>query len=378
MSKKPDVAILGAGVVGQALALLLARERLKVALVAAPPAAAPAAPHPDIRAYALNAASRQLLQSLRAWPDEPGQTAITPVRQMWVSEPAPDAPASVRFTEPGEQQPLAWIADVPALESALAQAVRYQPGIEVVAQAPDGVALTVVCEGRRSSTRAALGFATERRPYAHTAIAARLHTERPHGGVARQWFLQGDILALLPLDGDQGQSVALVWSMAPERAAPLMALDAAALAQRVGQACDHALGAMQLQGLPAAWPLELARATHWVQAGVALAGDAAHAMHPLAGQGLNAGLADVATLAQVLREREYWRPLGDIRLLRRYERARQADLRSMQWLTDGLYGLFGHTDPRLQALRRWGLRGFNQLTPLKRWAMQQAMGRPLA
>jgi 2-polyprenyl-6-methoxyphenol hydroxylase-like FAD-dependent oxidoreductase len=101
-------------------------------------------------------------------------------------------------------------------------------------------------------------------------------------------------------------------------------------------------------------------------------------MHPLAGQGLNAGLADVATLAQVLQAREYWRPLGDIKLLRRYERARQADLRAMQWVTDHLYGLFNQADPRLQALRRWGLRGFDRLAPLKRWAMQQAMGQPLA
>jgi len=375
MSKKPDVAILGAGVVGQALALLLARERLKVALVAPPSAAAGS---PDIRAYALNAASRSLLQSLRAWPDEPGNTALTPVRQMWVCEPDGGEPAALRFAPDHDDQPLAWIADVPALEAALAQAVRYQPGIEHMTQAPPGVALTVVCEGRRSSTRAALGFATERRPYAHTAIAARLHTERPHGGVARQWFLHGDILALLPLEGEHGHAVALVWSMAPERAAHWMAQSADALAQGVAQACDHALGAMRLHGQPAAWPLELARATHWVQPGVALAGDAAHAMHPLAGQGLNAGLADVAALAKVLHEREYWRPLGDIRLLRRYERARQADLRAMQWLTEGLYGLFGHTDPRLQALRRWGLRRFDGLAPLKRWAMQQAMGQPPA
>ena len=373
MSKKPDVAILGAGVVGQALALLLARERLKVALVA-PSASGTASGAPDIRAYALNAASRQLLQSLRAWPDEVTPAVITPVRSMWVSEPAAGEPAALRFPGPDSGEPVAWIADVPALEAALAQAVRYQPGIERVEQAPERVALTVVCEGRRSTSRDAMGFTYERKPYAHTAIAARLQGERPHGGVARQWFLGGDILALLPLDGEQGHAVALVWSMDHARAAQHLALPPEAFAQAVAQACDHALGAMTLQGQPAGWPLELSRATHWVKPGVALAGDAAHAMHPLAGQGLNAGLADVAVLAQVLQAREYWRPLGDLKLLRRYERARQADLRAMQWVTDSLYGLFGQADPRLQALRRWGLRGFDRLAPLKRWAMQQAMG----
>lgn len=373
MSKKPDVAILGAGVVGQTLALLLARERLKVALVG-PPAASPAASGPDIRAYALNAASRQLLQSLRAWPEDASPAAVTPVRQMWVTEPAADAPATLNFPATDNGEPVAWIADVPALEAALAQAVRYQPGIEWVQQAPPRVDLTVVCEGRRSSSRDAMGFTYERKPYAHTAIAARLRCQRPHGGVARQWFIHGDVLALLPLEGEQGQAVALVWSMDHARAAQHLALPPDALAQAVAQACDHALGAMTLQGQPASWPLELSRATHWVQPGVALAGDAAHAMHPLAGQGLNAGLADVAVLAQVLQAREYWRPLGDVKLLRRYERARQADLRAMQCVTDGLYGLFGQADPRLQALRRWGLRGFDRLAPLKRWAMQQAMG----
>ena len=376
MSKKPDVAILGAGVVGQTLALLLARERLKVALVAPP--TPPAGKPPDIRAYAINQASRQLLTDLRAWPEPTSPATITPVHGMWVAEPAADMPAALRFAAPSSSTPVAWIADVAALETALAQAVRFQPGIEVVQQVPPRVDLTVVCEGRRSTTRDAMGFTYERQPYAHTALAARLHCERPHGAVARQWFLNGDILALLPLEGDQGQSVALVWSMAHARAAQHLALPPMAFAQAVAQACDHALGAMELQGEPASWPLELARATHWVQPGVALAGDAAHAMHPLAGQGLNAGLADVATLAQVLQAREYWRPLGDIKLLRRYERARQADLRAMQWVTDHLYGLFNQADPRLQALRRWGLRGFDRLAPLKRWAMQQAMGQPLA
>lgn len=369
MHKKFDVAILGAGVVGHALALLLAQERLRVALVAPAPAPAGTAAGPDIRAYALNAASRALLQSVRAWPDDP--TSVTPVQHMWVAE----GNAAVRFdAHASGAEALSWIVDVPALEQRLAQALHYQPGITVLHERPPA-ALTVVCEGKRSTSRDAFGFAFDMRPYPHTAIAARLHCERAHGMVARQWFIDGAVLALLPLDGPDGHSVALVWSVAPQRAHDLLQLPAPALAAQVAQACGHALGAMQLQGPAAGWPLELSRARHWVQPGVALAGDAAHALHPLAGQGLNVGLADVATLARVLHEREYWRELGDFKLLRRYERARQADLDTMRWATDGLFGLFQHTDTRIQALRRWGLRGFDRLTPLKHWITQQAAGR---
>ena len=375
MSKKYDVAILGGGVVGLTLALLLARDRLRVALVTRPKPAEPGTP--DIRAYALNATSHQLLESLRVWPadDRPDTTpAVTPVTRMWVHDAAATHGAALNFdAADAGVSALSWIVDVPALEERLAQAVRFQPGIEVLHERP-GAALTVVCEGKRSASREAYGFEFEVRPYPQTAVAARLSCERPHGGVARQWFLGRDILALLPLDGPQGHGVALVWSTPHEHAQQLLALPPEALAHEVQRACDQALGAMTLQGRPAGWPLELARATRWVQPGVALAGDAAHAMHPLAGQGLNVGLGDAAELARVLHEREYWREPGDLRLLRRYERARQADFGTMAWVTDSLFGLFGQDDSRVQALRNWGLRGFDRLGPLKRWAMEQAMG----
>lgn len=117
-------------------------------------------------------------------------------------------------------------------------------------------------------------------------------------------------------------------------------------------------------------------ASRWVLPGVALAGDAAHAMHPLAGQGLNMGLADVAELAGVLHQREYWRDLGDIKLLRRYERARKADFAAMGQLTDGLFTLFQPHHPLVQNLRNWGLSGVDRLAPLKSWLARQAMGTP--
>lgn len=376
MSRKFDVCVRGGGVVGQTLALLLARDRLRVALVRQP---APAGALADIRAYALNAASRALLHDLRVWPEP---SSATPVAAMQICENGGEAPpdAAVRFDSTGDEgAALAWIVDVPALEQRLREAVGFQSGIEVLDSA-EGLtpSLTVICEGKRSSSRAQFGFEFDTRPYPHTAVAARLRCALPHGGVARQWFVQGDIMAWLPLDGPQGHRVALVWSVAHERAAQLLALAPDALAAEV-QANGHAaLGAMALDGAAAGWPLELSRARRWVAChgdmGVALAGDAAHAMHPLAGQGLNVGLGDVAELAHVLRQRESWRAPGDMRLLRRYERARQADVRAMGAVTEGLYSLFAHSDNRLQALRRWGLKRFDSSATLKQWVVRQAAG----
>ena len=138
---------------------------------------------------------------------------------------------------------------------------------------------------------------------------------------------------------------------------------------------------MQLTSARAVWPLQLARASRWIgmlpgnpQQSFALAGDAAHAMHPLAGQGLNVGLGDVAALVKVIREKEFWRPLNDLKLLRRYERARQADVLAMGLVTDGLQRLFAQSGRLWPQLRNWGLNGFDRSGPIKHWMTRHAMG----
>jgi ubiquinone biosynthesis UbiH/UbiF/VisC/COQ6 family hydroxylase len=286
---------------------------------------------------------------------------------------------------------LNWMVDVPVLEDRLAQAVKFQPHIEVV-QAPLAAPLTVVCEGRASQTRTELGVGFDINHYDQHAVATRLNCDRPHGGIARQWFgwsqvpglsqPQAEILALLPLGGEGGREVALVWSVHPRRAEELMALPPEAFTAQLEQACGQVLGAMSLSSERALWPLQLARAERWIGAmpgapkqSFALAGDAAHAMHPLAGQGLNVGLADVAELVRVIRAKEFWRPLNDIKLLRRYERARQAEVQAMGLVTDGLQRLFAQPGPIWQNLRNWGMRGFDRSGPLKNWMTQQAMGK---
>ncbi|MDR2853082.1 MAG: FAD-dependent monooxygenase [Burkholderiaceae bacterium] len=372
----PDVCIRGGGIIGCTLALLLAQARLRVALVSAPRSNHASQ---DVRAYALNPAAHQLLESLRVWPD--AQYA-TPVREMVIEG---DAGGLVRFDAAREQtSALAWIADVPALEQRLAQALHFQPLIDVIeAPAPSTIAapLTVICEGKASATRAALGVRYAVTRYPHHAIAARLRAERPHGGVARQWFDEhGEILALLPLGGVDAHDVALVWSVAAAHAPQRVALDAEAFAAAVCTASHEALGTLTLTSERTVWPLQRAMAERWTgcmpgsRDAWVLAGDAAHTMHPLAGQGLNAGLADVQALARILREREDWRSVGDPRLLRSYERERRAGVLAMNLATDGLQQLFGRNDAALPYLRNWGMRGFNRTRWLKSWMARQAMG----
>ena len=369
-----DICIRGTGIVGRTLALLLARERLRVALVPAPgPHSAAAA---DVRAYALNAASRSLLESLRSWPDAEHATAV---KHMQVQG---DQDGCVHFdAAPQGVEALAWIVDVPALEERLAQAVRFQPLVEVVAS-PVAAPLTVVCEGRASTTRAEFGVRFDVTPYAQHAIATRVRCEHPHGQVARQWLSPQGILAFLPLEGVQGNSVAVVWSVPEDRVSGLMALSADAFAQELQTASQHTLGNVQLIAERATWPLQLAKADRWCGATSAgnaarswvLAGDAAHNVHPLAGQGLNLGLADVAALAEVLRTRDYWRSVADLRLLRRYERQQKAALAAMGLATDGLQQLFARPEAPWQALRNWGMKGFERSGMLKDFVARQAMG----
>ena len=376
MAQTFDVCIRGAGIVGRTLALLLARERLRVALVASPRADnAPA----DVRAYALNSNSKQLLESLRTWPDAQFATAV---KHMEVHG---DADGSVHFDANAQGvDALAWIVDVPALEQRLSEAVRYQPLVEVVNQAVEAP-LTAICEGRASATRAEFGVDFDVTPYAQHAIATRLRCELAHGQVARQWFSPQGILAFLPLEGEDGHSVAVVWSVAQNEATHWQTTDEAEFLQALSNISQNALGTLQLQGPRMAWPLQQAVAKRWcgpfpgtadarTPSSWVLVGDAAHNVHPLAGQGLNIGLADVQTLARVLQARGDWRSTGDIKLLRRYERERKAALAPLGMAMDGLQQLFTRTEAPLQTLRNWGLRSFERSELLKNWTARQAMG----
>ncbi|MCX8520738.1 MAG: FAD-dependent monooxygenase [Rhodoferax sp.] len=395
MKKAYDVCIRGAGIVGRCLALQLAAKRLRVALLVQPMPVDAA--HSDVRAYALSPASRTLLQAVRCWP---GPLHATPVRRMEVRSAADTA---VVFDAAQQGQPgveaLNWIVDVPELERLLTEALRFQPLVELV-DAPTAAALTVICEGRASQSRTEFGIEFDTTPYPQRALAARVQCALPHGQTARQWFEASDILALLPLGGSEGRECALVWSVSPERASSLLALEPPAFCQALEAASHSTLGSLLLCSERKVWPLQAAVARRWVgtsathgtlpgathspvnstnstnSAAWALAGDAAHNVHPLAGQGLNLGLGDVAKLVAVLDARQPWRSVGDRQLLRSYERSRKAEYALVGGSGDLLQQMFQHQHPAWQGLRNLGMRSFERSGPLKQWIARRAMGQP--
>ena len=370
-----DVCIRGRGAVGLALALALARQGLRVGLIGAGDAGAAAGALPDVRAYALNTASRALLTELKVWDALPAD-AVTPVDDMHVEGDSASGVIDFSAWQQGVDA-LAWIVDAAELDTALRTAARFAPHLvclaDGTAEAADA-ALSVLAEGKASAGRQALGVRFDVQAYGHTALAARLVSGDPHLGMARQWFRSPDVLALLPLDRPEpGRSYALVWSVPAVRAQVLQQMPVAEFEAALADATGGAAGPLQLATGMAAWPLALAQADRLCGAGWVLVGDAAHLVHPLAGQGLNLGLADVAALARVVAEREPWRALGDEILLRRYVRERALPTRAMALLTDGLLHLFAQPQPALRELRNRGMGLLNRLAPVKRFLTRRAL-----
>lgn len=370
-----DVCIQGAGAVGATLALALSRRGFSVVLCGPERRSTPAGP--DVRTYALNSASVALLQSLRVWEALPPD-ARTAVHEMRV---AGDQGGRIEFTAWQQcVEQLAWIVDAAALDDVLAQALQYAPHVqrEPGATSEPAATLLAVCEGKHSATREQLGINMPLQPYRHTAVAARLTSDRPHQGIAWQWFQSPAVLGLLPFDRPTpGHGYGLVWSLPEGEAQRWLAADEPTFEAGLQEATQGAVGTLRLASPRAAWPLVTARAHEVTGPGWVLLGDAAHAMHPLAGQGLNVGLADVAALVEVLdqaRTDEPWRSVGDAKVLRRYARARTLPTWMMGTLVDGLWQVFARPDAATATLRNQGLRLVNQAGPLKRWLAARAMG----
>ena len=382
-----DVCVKGSGAVGMSLALALARQGLRVAISAAPAAAtgsgpAPDPAHTDVRAFALNAASRRLLTEMKVWSALPAD-AVTAVYEMQVAgdsaadKPTAQAVASVGAIEFSAWQQrveaLAWIVDAAELESALDSAVRCAPQLQRVDHAVDAE-LCLWADGKASAAHAAPGMRVERHDYGQTAVAARLACDQPHNHTAWQWFRSPDVLALLPFDRPAaGHGFALVWSLPAAQAQAMRQMAEADFEALLNAATAGRVGRLRLAGRRGAWPLSLARAQPLCGPGWAALGDAAHVVHPLAGQGLNLGLADVASLAGVIAAREPWRGLGDERLLHRYVRARALPTQAMAGLTDGLLRLFANPRPLVRGLRNHGMDLLNHLAPIKRALTARAL-----
>ncbi|NDF05520.1 MAG: ubiquinone biosynthesis protein UbiH, partial [Betaproteobacteria bacterium] len=253
MTTTYDVCIRGNGIVGSTLALLLARQRLRIALVGTPTQAI------DMRAFALNSSSQELLTGLRCWP---GAESATPVTGMEIWG---DQTGKLSFDAPfGEY--LNHIVDVQALEGLLHEAVGFQHSIERVennVSAP----LTIVCEGKNSLTRKELGIDFQALPYSQHALATRVRCASPHNQRALQWFSQDaaglSVLALLPLGGAHSNEAAVVWSMPSERAHSQYEATDEALSLALTNASQYALGNLQVISAKGIWSLQAAQATQW-------------------------------------------------------------------------------------------------------------------
>jgi len=385
-----DVAVVGAGVAGLATALGLAQQGQKVALIG--PRArihqpSPAAPY-DARIYALAPGSAALLERLGVW-GRVDADRVCPVERMRVFGDAGDELTFDAYAATVER--LATIVEESELARVLDAACDYQPAITRIdaafqsleaqasgaagLQLADGrrlsVALLVGADGANSAVRAAAGINAELKPYLQTALVANFECGQPHLNTAWQWFTDEGIVALLPMPGDR---VSLVWS-APDALAPqLQSLDPAAFAERVTALSRHVLGSLTPIGPAHAFPLRLLSVGRLVGPSLALVGDAAHVVHPLAGQGLNLGLQDVDTLLRVVGEREPFRACGDPVVLRRYERARAESIGLMRFATDGLARLFAVDDPLVRGARNAGMAMVNRLGPLKSRLIRQALG----
>lgn len=377
------VCVRGNGIVGCSAALALARLGYPVVLEGSAAGLAPGAAEgaADIRTYALNAASVALLQRLKVWEALPAQAAC-PVLDMRIHGDEAERPGQLEFSAWRQGlEALAWIVDAGALEAVLRQAVRFAPHITLreaeltAAPALQEQTLLVLCEGRDSTGRQALGVGFERLPYGHHALATRITASQPHAGAATQWFGHPDVLALLPFDRpNAGASYGVVWSLPQERAAALREASPAEFEAELQAATGGACGELRLAGERHTWPLMLGRAQRVHGPGFVLLGDCAHAVHPLAGQGLNLGLGDVASLEAVMAAREPWRSPGDERLLARHARARAEATAAMAGVTDGLWHLFSHPNPLVRTLRNRGMNLLNHLPALKRQLTRRALG----
>lgn len=382
-AERYQAVVVGAGLVGAATALALSRQGLRVALVERAEPVAPTAEW-DVRIYALTPANQRLLASLGAWA-RMDTSRVQPVYRMDV---AGDGNGHVRLDayasgtaqlafifESGRLQHALWDALIeggevavhcPATISAL-----ERDGVDTHIRLDDGRTLTtqlvIGADGASSRIRDWAGLAATVSPYGQSGTVANFECEKPHRGTAFQWFFDSDILAFLPLPGNR---MSMVWSTQTAHANELVALPADALAEQVRQAGHDALGALRVVTPAAAFPLRLIRVEAPVAPGVALVGDAAHGVHPLAGQGVNLGFGDVEVLAEVLAAHRRAH-LGDLRVLQAYARARAEPVARMQAVTHGLHHLFA--DARAGWLRNAGMSIVDRIPPLKAALVREAM-----
>ena len=400
--RSTDVLVVGGGITGKACALGLAQlglQTIEIAPDLGQTIESPQGSQWGQRIYAFSPSTQKLLAHLQIW-DALDHSRLQPVRDMRIYGDRGEKNDQLHLSafEAGTPQ-LAWIGESNLIEHTLDQASRFQNKLErindtvnkievdadgVTAHLKSGGAirakLLIAADGANSPIRTELGIDANQESYSQSAVVANWSCTYPHLETAFQWFLPGgDIVAMLPLPGKQ---VSMVWSTSTENAAQLLKINHDQWIDRLSSISNGAiikqLGELTLNSIPAAFPLRKMRAQRFIgpdpSPKVVLIGDAAHVMHPLAGQGLNLGLRDVAVLLHILGKRESFRSPNDLVLLRRYERQRQGDTGALLWVTDKLKKLFTSSSNTEKQLRNWGLGLVNKSHFIKQRLIERALG----
>ena len=382
MKSSFDITIVGGGIAGLTLAALLATSRhadsLHVTVIDA--AKRPAFRSDSdiaLRVSAIANGSAELFDSIGVW-NAVTAARISPYEHMrvWDESDLPDSASALTFDAAEFAVPqLGFIVENVLLQNALLDRLETTDARLEFESRLDGLPtadLLIGADGARSFVREQAGIKTHRWPYQQTAVVTHLETEKPHGATAWQRFLRAGPLGMLPLaDG----RISVVWSTTPDIAKQAMAATDAELASMLTTASDRVLGELRVAGPKGAFPLSAQHADEYVRPGLALIGDAAHAIHPLAGQGANLGLQDAAELASVITAAldEGLHP-GDRPVLRRFERARKGDNLTMLHFMTGLNRLFTTDSALVRELRTAGMRMFNRSGPIKERAVKVALG----
>lgn len=387
MNQDFDVVIVGGGLAGLSLAVALNTSRLSIAVVEGHGPVTPVGW--DTRIYAVSPANERFLKEIGIWQHfDPSR--IAPVRAMEVYG---DAGGRLDFSayDSGVDE-LAWIIEASLMQRELWETARRQGNVTLLCPVrpqalaieaeraclslDDGRRLTarliVAADGADSWVRHSAGIEVEFKPYDQKGVVANFHCDKPHRNAACQWFRDDGVLAYLPLAA--GDMISIVWSTADEHADELLALPPEEFCRRVAWAGDMRLGELALITPPAGFPLRLMRAPRTVAPRLALIGDAAHAIHPLSGHGINLGFQDARALAETLAERPDFVDCGDERWLRRYERSRIEEVLALQSVTHGLQRLFQPQNAILGTLRNAGLNLTNALPVVRDALVRYALG----
>jgi len=387
-----DILVVGGGLAGASLASALSDSAVRIGLIEAVPPEGPVQPSYDDRGIALAYGSRQIFAGTGVWPYL--EAVAEPIRRIHVSDQGGFGAMRMDCSELGYEA-LGYVALARDLGRALMERIKAVPTIELITPAtladfsegPDGLRveievsgkrrglscrLLVGADGMRSEVRRMAGIEVERHDYDQTAVIANVSPERRHEGMAFERFTPNGPLALLPLTPEH---CSLVWAHPTSRADAILALDDATFLRRLQEAFGYRLGRLKRVGARQSYPLSLVRAKRYTQGRVALVGNAAHTLHPVAGQGFNLGLRDVSVLAEEIdRARRAREDIGVPKVLDAYTRRRTADLNQTSGLTDGLVRAFSNDFRFASLVRDLGLIGMDLCGPLRHRFMNRTMG----